>query len=69
MMTRTPTDLQLALARSLYRIDKWDPARDREQPFTWEQNRARYVADADRLLRTFEKDGLHLMFVSPQAND
>ena len=68
-MAKQPTEVELALARSLFRNDKWHPARDREQPFTWEAHRLRYLADAERLLRTFEKDGLSLMIMASAAND
>lgn len=53
-------ELKLALARSLFRADKWDPARDQSDPFEWELHRNLYVDKADRLLRTFTKDGLTL---------
>jgi hypothetical protein len=53
-------ELKLALARSLFRADKWAPERDATRPFDWEPQRAAYIARADRLLRTFAKDGLDL---------
>lgn len=58
---------KLALARSLFRADKWDPARDGTQPFAWESQRAAYITKADRLLRTFEKDGLKLSVTDSAA--
>lgn len=56
---------KLALARALFRTDKWDPERDASQPFDWEPQRAAYITKADRLLRTFEKDGLALSMGAP----
>ena len=32
-------DIQLLLARSLFRADKWDPARDANAPFEWDPQR------------------------------
>ncbi len=48
------------LARSLFRSDKWDPDRDVTKPFEWDEHRSIYIRRANRLLRTFEKDGLKL---------
>jgi hypothetical protein len=61
------TEIELMLARSLYRSDKWDPDRDDKQPFEWEDLRLTYIRRANRLMRTFEKDGLRLSEVSPAA--
>lgn len=72
-MIKKPTKIKidetkLALARALFRADKWDPDRDATQPFEWEAQRAAYITRADRLLRTFEKDGLALSQVPPSAS-
>ena len=69
MPKRPATELELALDRSLYRNDKWDPARDREQPSAWEPRRDAYVDVARRLLRTFEKDGLSLMMMATTVDE
>lgn len=71
-MTRKPSKIgidetKLALARALFRADKWDPDRDAAQPFEWESQRAAYIIRADRLLRTFAKDGLALSQVPPST--
>jgi hypothetical protein len=62
----TPDPIELMLARSLFRSDKWDPERDAAAPFEWDHLRASYIRRANRLMRTFEKDGLTLS-ESPQA--
>ena len=61
------TGIELMLARSLYRSDKWDPDRDPGQPFEWDDLRLTYIRRANRLIRTFEKDGLKLSEVPPAA--
>lgn len=53
-------DIQLLLARSLFRADKWDPARDANAPFEWDPQRADYLARAARLIRLLDKDGLEV---------
>jgi hypothetical protein len=57
---KEPDSTELMLARSLFRSDKWDPNRDANAPFEWEEMRALYIQKANRLLRTFEKDGLQV---------
>lgn len=56
----TPNPIELMLARSLFRADKWDPERNGAEPFEWEDLRLTYLRRANRLMRTFEKDGLKL---------
>lgn len=56
--------IELMLARSLFRADKWDPDRDNSKPFEWDDQRQTYLKRANRLIRTFEKDGLGLARVS-----
>ena len=53
-------DIQLLLARSLFRADKWDPERDANAPFEWEPQRSDYLARAARLIRLLDKDGLEV---------
>ena len=48
------------LARALFRPDKWDPERDASAPFEWEAMRSLYLQRSNRLIRTFEKDGLQI---------
>ena len=61
MPKKTESDsLELMVARSLFRSDKWDPSRDANEPFEWEDRRALYIQKANRLIRTFEKDGLQV---------
>ena len=55
-----PDSIELMLARSLFRVDKWDPNRDANAPFEWEEMRVLYIQRANRLIRTFEKDGLQI---------
>lgn len=60
-MAKAPVgELELALARALFKCEKWDPVRDKDEPFDWQTHKRRFVVDAQRLLRTFEKDGLEL---------
>ena len=60
-MAKAPVgELELALARALFKCEKWDPTRDKDAPFEWQAQKRRFVADAQRLLRTFDKDGLEL---------
>lgn len=59
--------MELLLARSLYRADKWDPERDNSKPFEWDDHRQTYLRRANRLMRTFEKDGLGLTQVPVAA--
>lgn len=51
-------ELELLLARSLFRSDKWDPARDSATPFEWDGVRTEYLKKSKRMLRILEKDGL-----------
>ena len=60
LATNDPDPVQLMLARSLFRADKWDPARTADHPFEWDAMRAAYLRKSGRLLRTFEKDGLQV---------
>ena len=53
-------DIQLLLARSLFRADKWDPERDANAPFEWEPQRSDYLARAARLIRLLDKDGMEV---------
>ena len=57
---KEPDSIELMLARSLFRSDKWDPNRDANAPFEWEGLRPVYLQKANRLMRTFEKDGLQI---------
>ena len=52
--------IELMLARSLFRADKWDPERDVGAPFEWEALRSLYIQKSNRLIRTLEKDGLQI---------
>lgn len=63
----SPSPLELMLARSLFRADKWDPERDTGKPFEWDELRLGYIRKASRLMRTFEKDGLKLVERAPTA--
>lgn len=59
-----PDGLTIAVARSLFRVDKADPKRAADDPLEWATSRPQYLRHAERLLRTFEKDGLELTAVS-----